>query len=111
MVRNRSIARVCVLGLGVLAGCAGPVERRAVAPSVGEQGGSWEVVLPGAATQLAMGPESSRRDETLGGIDEAPAWADRPSLDHARRLQLDERADEYIYFRSARTARLWYGWR
>ena len=101
---------LCVLGL---AGCAQSVPHRAAAVFVGDQGGAWEVVLPGAdvSQELAYGAEASRRDAALGGCDEAPPMEERPSLDDARRLFLDHRANEFIYFVPPRRDRSWYGWR
>ncbi len=108
-----------VLGLCLLlSGCAEPVARRPGGLTAGDQGGAWEVVLPGAATaqELAQGVEQSRRDDALSIRDyctaTADAWPepDRPTLEGARRLFLEERADEFLYFRTERE-RWRRGWR
>ena len=117
MPGSRSIARCCVLGVcATLTGCAAPVARRPAAMGAGDQGGAWEVVLPGGPSgrQLAMGPESTRRDEAMNyRAPEVTIDADRPSLDESRRLFFSRQADELIYFRPAGPYR-WrgdYDWR
>jgi len=100
-------ARLGVLGLcaAALTGCAaeGP-PRTATAPFAGNQGGAWEVVLPGGilGASAQEGFEVTRRDELLNDrTGEAPLdYADRPTLDGYRRLHLHERPDDVIYFRS-----------
>ena len=97
-----------VLGLAVFgAGCdSSPVQRREISNGAGNQGGAWEVVLPGgqAAADFSSGPELARRDESLNDrLCTCPlAEEDRPSLDGVRRITVRQRAGELIYFRSQR---------
>lgn len=97
-----------LVGVVVAGGCAhAPVTpRRAPVAHAGNQGGSWELVLPGSgvATRLAdaePGAELARRDEALSLRTPDDAWppSDVPSLSRTRRLHLRSRPDEILYFR------------
>ena len=113
-----------VAGLAGLGGCATDVPSRDGGPYAGNQGGSWEVVLPGrAVAQAEPGPEAGRRDEDLNIRDSRPRLAletwpeeDRPGLDRARRLSLPRRSHQYLYIsdRPRREHRHhhhgWHGW-
>ncbi len=101
-----------------LAGCASPPQGgpAAVVQSDGpvganrleaNQGGSWEVVLPGGSTgpQLAQGPETSRLDAVLArgpaSLIEESYWPDfrGPRLDRLRRIWLTGEPEHLYYFR------------
>ena len=101
------------LVLGLLAalvagGCGQSYVRRAPLAAAGakNQGGSWEVVMPGGQeTRAALeeGPEGARRDLVLatGEVSDLPAdaWPEpyRPGLERTRRLFIDARPDEFLY--------------
>ncbi len=101
----------CMAGAAILSnGCATRVPERHRGVEVGHQGDASELVFPGAGVVDRTGFEGAtweiaRRDEALGGryvgpptaLDQWPA-ARRPSLDDVRRLRLERRARDVIYF-------------
>jgi hypothetical protein len=115
---GRAAALACLgsagLGAGLLTGCAAQLPARPAAIAVGNQGGSWESVLPGprvARSELetggAPGWEYARRDEALSyrpaqALLATDAWPEppRPSLDEAYYLYIPRQPSVYLYFRS-----------
>jgi hypothetical protein len=92
---------------GILVGCATEVPMRPRGVVVGNQGGSWEVVMaaPAVAAELETGTEYARLDAGLNIVSDDPivgagAWPEpqRQSLDQVRRLFLPRRAEEQLYF-------------
>lgn len=93
-------------------GCQATLVRRPALPTLGTQGGAWEAALPSAATTAALGtadyrqfPEYSRNDLALNPRPvqarlATRQWPEdpRPSLARARRLQLETRADQVLFF-------------
>ena len=100
------IVALAVAGTVVLGGCATRVPERDRGVFAGNQGASWELVLPGARVGADdAGWELARRDEALGAVPTPVATAldewptePRPSLDRARRLYLRDNARTIIYF-------------
>lgn len=97
-------AALAVAGLAVLAGCSTtePVGRAPVRAAVGNQGGSWEVVLGTPEAPPFNEWEYARLDDAMNlrtHIEEGPA------LDDLRRLYLNPRPDQILYFR--RDGRRW----
>ncbi len=78
-------------------------------------GGSWALVMNSPRTGMMLAgvdasamPEYARNDAALGYREEGPVLAsnewperERPDLYYARRLQLETRADQVLYFDSA----------
>lgn len=118
MTRHHSRAAFGVLAavVFVLGGCAAPSERVATArrPVVMREGagGSWALVFNSPRTQSVLGDadpsafrEYARNDDALGYRPEGPVmasneWPERalPDLYSARRVQLETRATELLYF-------------
>jgi hypothetical protein len=69
--------------------------------AVGNQGDAWEVVLGSPEAPPHAGWEEARLDESL-----AAGWSDvevaRPDLDDLRRIYLNPRPDQILYFRRRR---------
>ena len=87
-------------GLGVLAGCSTsqPIGHVPARATIGNQGGSWEVVLGTPDVPAFNEWEFARLDETMNvrtHIEEGPA------LDDLRRMYLNPRSDQVLYFRRA----------
>jgi hypothetical protein len=110
------------VGMGLASlpgGCAAAVPHRQAGVVEGNQGGSWEVVVPGPASAALLAeasgsPEYSRRDVALGLRTYDPSTAadpwpprDAPRLDRARRLFIRGRSDEILYFRRDRGELFW----
>jgi len=107
--RDRILA-LAIAGTVTLGGCATRVPERDRGVFAGNQGDSWELVLPGAnvgALGAGAGPgwEVARLDGRLGmppvaiatALDEWPTEPP-PSLDRTRRLYLRDSARAIIYF-------------
>lgn len=107
-----STAIILVAGWGTATGCQARLARRPTLPVLGTQGSAWEAALPSASVVAALGPydpshspEFARND---GALSPRPAqarlatrqWPEdpRPSLAHARRLQLETRPDQVLFF-------------
>ncbi len=97
----------------VLTGCGhalrAPEFRRSEGLPAGNQGASWESVLPGPAfAQVTPGPEYSRRDAALSYRPDDPMLASsewperqRPELGRWRTLRLPRDASGVIFFQPA----------
>jgi hypothetical protein len=130
--RSACIAAFALTAVLAVGGCAAPPQA-SHGPSVsahpgeagalvGNQGASWEVVLPGGSStpRLAAGPEQSRRDAELGlhsaGLVEDSYWPDgSPRVQNLRRFWLTGSPREVLYhgawpyIYSPRPSRYW-GW-
>jgi len=88
-------------GLATLTGCSvsEPVHSSPVRSTIGNQGGSWEVVLGTPEASPFNEWEYARLDESMGvrtQLEEVPA------LDDLRRLYLNPRPDQILYYRRSR---------
>jgi hypothetical protein len=100
---------VCTLAALVAGGCGGgSYVRRAPLAAAGakNQGGSWELVMPGGQetrASLEAGAEDFRRDWILASQEPsdlpADAWPEpyRPGLERTRRLFISNQPDEFLY--------------
>lgn len=107
--RSRSgIGLLSAIALLAAAGCSTAVPSRAAGSPAGNQGQSWEVVMPGGESRTLVydGSEYDRLDEALNNRPDEPivgagAWPEpsRPSLDRAAWLYLPQRANQVLYYR------------
>ena len=114
----RAKVQICAMlaAGGVLSGCVASLDRRPVQTSIGSGGSTWEAVLPSPGTVQALGSfdarqyaEFSRNDAKLSprpvqarlATNQWPE-APRASLSRARRLYLETRPDQVLYFESTR---------
>lgn len=94
------------VGALLAAGCASPPPQQVRGAFLGNQGGSWEALLPAdGSAVLATGEEGWRRDEALnvtraGSILETDLWPEpyRPSLDQTRRVFISSCPNNVTYF-------------
>ena len=129
--RSARIAAFALAAVLAVGGCTAPqashgpsVAARAgeAGALVGNQGASWEVVLPGGSTipRLASGPERSRRDAELAAdpsdVVRDSYWPDAsPRVQDLRRFWLTGSPREVLYHShwphvySPRPSRYW-GW-
>lgn len=113
-----------------MVGCAASMQRdaslapyRAGEPGAMEPaGGSWALVMPTPRTAQLLGasdprnaPEYARNDGLLGAGRDGPLLAtaewpevERPDLYYARRVQLETRAEELLFFDRESRYRGWY---
>lgn len=101
-------------GLLVIAGCAGGVAERSRGESVGNQGGSGELVFDSPDMTQALagwdpteGWEYARRDEsmniqTAAAVTASDEWPEpsRPDLDDWRMIWFSRRPEAFTYFGS-----------
>jgi hypothetical protein len=110
-MRNTRTAIRCALsasavGALLAGGCASPPPRQIQGAFLGNQGGSWEAMLPPDGAALAdAGTETWRRDSALnlteaGSILETDLWPEpyRPSLDQTRRVFISSCPGTVTYF-------------
>lgn len=87
-------------------GCAktSTIQSRAGGEAVGNQGGSWELVLGSPEAPPHDGWEIARLDDAMN-IQGSVMDESRPELDDLRRVYLNPRPDQVLYYRRGRSYR------
>ena len=95
-------ARIAVVGFAAAAaGCgSGPVGRFPHGPTIGNQGGAWELTLGTPEAPIRDGWEYARLDDAMNI--RGPESSEPDRLDDLRRFTLNPRADQIIYFHRRR---------